>query len=67
MCVRACLYATAASIFVFGGVWLYVYTCVCLFWMVVIQREKKLTVGTAANRKELFGRDEVGDGDDQVG
>ena len=37
---------------------------VCVF--TVTQKEKKLSVSATANRRELFGRDEEGEGDEQV-
>ena len=54
MCMKVCVY-------VYG-------VCnVCILCaLIVTQREKKLAVGRAADRKELFGRDEVGEGDEQV-
>ena len=40
-----------------------VYLCV---FLTVTQKEKKLSVSATANRRELFGRDEEGEGDEQV-
>ena len=54
-------------VYVYESVRVYGVCYVCILCaLIVTQREKKLAVGRAADRKELFGRDEVGEGDEQV-